>query len=141
VQWHGGETKAPYDGKYGIPMSDVMSARPLLALLSKAGFDPEMPIEIGPVNPDHAGSGIIPLSLPCCKPLDEKSLLGALDEAGLVGEKGIIGRDGTVREGYALIFFDSLPTRLDEESAPGFGDRRKDVRQVLVVRIGPLTMK
>lgn len=126
VRWQGG-AKAPVDGTYGIPMSRVLATRSLLALLEKAGFDPDLPIEIGPVKP---------VSLPCCKPLNQKGLLNMVDEAGLVGDKGIVGRDGTVRDGHAMLFFLASPAGVDEASAPGFGDRRKDVLQGILVWIG-----
>jgi hypothetical protein len=127
AEWHGDETRVPYDGKYGTPIAGSLSARGLLEMLQKAGFGPELPIEIGPITT---------LALPCCKPLDEKSLLDALDEAGLVGDKEIVGRDGAVRDGHAMLFFLASPAGVDEASAPGFGDRRKDVLQGTLVWIG-----
>ena len=116
------EKAVPYDGKYGIGMPRVLSAKRLLQLTTEAGLDPELSIEMS------APKVVAPI--PCCPPIDKELVIKVLGPTDLVGE------DGVVRDGHVLLFLVARPvdgTYGDAKQAPGFGDRRKVELQGLAI--------
>jgi len=120
-----------YAGYYGIVVGDALPAKRLSNMLDEVAYGDERPVVFWP-----GSKGPVDLTLPCCKPLDAKMLTKALENAGLVGEKGVFTEKGASMAGHLLIVLAPLPVESDKPMAPGLGDSRKSVGGVVLVLEG-----
>jgi hypothetical protein len=121
------ETIRSYAGNPAIEVGEALPNRRLQRTLDEVAYGEERPAMYGEERPPT------PVKLPCCKPLDANTLMQALNEAGLVGDEGVLNTNGVLKEAHLLLALVPLPIEAGERKAPGFGDRRKSVGGVVFV--------